>query len=260
MPNYNPFVGFTYNGKHSIDDLHIYRTSNSGRYTDNLTATMTDKTVDVPGGNGQYYFGTTYKNKTFTVNYAFDKLTKAELDNLRETFSGDGIHDLVFDEDRNTSGTALKTWSAKVTGTAQIKYLCFEEEVDAEGNSIDIYKGEGSIVFTCYFPFARKKQTQEFAGGSGTHFISIGGQKPTTFKAVCENLGAGQITIGSLTINTGGARTFTWDSSTGLVLANNAPIAYTGVGYGTINVGTTEISYAASGSTKVKIEWNELYI
>lgn len=254
MPNYDPFVGFTYNGKHSIDDLHIYRTSNSNRYTDNLTATMTDKTADVPGGNGQYYFGTTFKNKTFTVNYAFDKLTKAGLNLLKETFSGEGIYDLVFDEDRDSAGNAEKTWSAKVTGTAQIKYLCFEEE------GIDVYKGEGSITFTCYFPFAKKQQKKVFTGEIGTRSITIEGQRPTTFKTACENLAEGQITIGPLTINTGDAHTFTWDSNTGLVLVDNVPIAYTGVGYGTVDRGKISISYTANENTKVQIEWNELYI
>ena len=45
------FVGFTYNGVHS-SDLKIYRTNSGDRYDDNITATMTDKTVDVPGGDG----------------------------------------------------------------------------------------------------------------------------------------------------------------------------------------------------------------
>jgi hypothetical protein len=72
------FIGFTYNGKHSYRDLGIYRTSSGSRYSNNLTATMTDKTADVPGGDGQYYFGTTFKNRTFTVNYAFHELTEAQ--------------------------------------------------------------------------------------------------------------------------------------------------------------------------------------
>ena len=46
------FIGFTYNRKHSFRDWHIYRTSNGSRYNDNLNATLTDKTADVPGGNG----------------------------------------------------------------------------------------------------------------------------------------------------------------------------------------------------------------
>lgn len=136
------YIGFTYNGKHSIRDLKIYRTS-SGRYDDNITATMTDKTVDVPGGDGQYYFGTTFKNRTFTVAYAFDNLTESDIRLIKQTFSGDGIHELVFDE------RPYKVWSAKVTGTASMKHLCFEE------NGERVYKGEGSITFTCYYPFAR---------------------------------------------------------------------------------------------------------
>ena len=135
------FIGFTYNGIHS-SKLKICRTSNGSRYDNNLTATMTDKTADVPGGNGQYYFGTTFKNRTFTVNYAFDSLTESDIRRIKQTFSGDGIHDLVFDEE------PYKVWSAKVTGTASMKHLCFEE------NGKRIYKGEGSITFTCYYPFA----------------------------------------------------------------------------------------------------------
>lgn len=135
------FIGFTYNGYHSIRDLGIYRASNSNRYDDNLTATMTDKVVDVPGGDGQYYFGTTFKNKTFTVNYAFDMLSEAGIRKLKEVFCGDGIHDLVFDE------RPYVAWSAKVTGTASMKHLCFEEDGER------VYKGEGSITFTCYYPY-----------------------------------------------------------------------------------------------------------
>jgi predicted phage tail component-like protein len=137
------YIGFTYNGKHSVRDLKIYRTSNSGRYDDNLTAAMTDKTVDVPGSDGQYYFGTTFKNRTFTVPYAFDNLTESDLRILKQTFDGEGIHDLVFDE------APYKAWAAKVTGTASMKHLCFE--IDGER----VYRGEGSITFTCYYPFAR---------------------------------------------------------------------------------------------------------
>ena len=78
MATYEPFVGFTYNGIHS-SDLKIYRVSSGNRYDESITATMTDKTVDVPGGDGQYYFGTTFKNRTFKVDYAFDNLTKEEI-------------------------------------------------------------------------------------------------------------------------------------------------------------------------------------
>lgn len=135
------FIGFTYNGYHS-SQLGIYRTSNSSRFDDDITATMADKTAEVPGGNGQYYFGTTFTNKTFNVPFVFDNLTEDKLRTIKKIFSGDGIHDLIFDE------TPFKAWSAKVTGSATMKHLCFEE------NGQRIYKGEGSITFTCYYPYA----------------------------------------------------------------------------------------------------------
>lgn len=160
------FIGFTYNGYHSVRDLKIYRTSNGSRYDENLTATMVDKTVDVPGGDGQYYFGTNFKNKTFNIQYAFDELDEAGLALLKKVFSGDGIHDLVFDE------APYKVWGAKVTGTAQIKHLCF---TDDNGNRV--YKGEGSITFTCYYPYAHTPKELGFSNGSNIIYIEIG----TTF-------------------------------------------------------------------------------
>jgi hypothetical protein len=57
------FIGFTYNGQHSIDDFGIYRTSDGSRYNYNLIPQLNDKTADVPGGHGQYYFNSTYKNR-----------------------------------------------------------------------------------------------------------------------------------------------------------------------------------------------------
>ena len=137
------FIGFTYNGKHSVRDLKIYRTSNGDRYNDDLTASLNDLTADVPGGDGQYYFGTTVKNKTFVIDYAFESLTESDLSTMKQVFNGDGIHDLIFDE------CPYKVWSAKVTGTASMKHLCFEINGERE------YRGEGSITFICYFPYAR---------------------------------------------------------------------------------------------------------
>jgi hypothetical protein len=46
------FIGFTYNGQHSIDDFGIYRTSDGSRYNYNLIPQLNDKTADVPGGHG----------------------------------------------------------------------------------------------------------------------------------------------------------------------------------------------------------------
>lgn len=115
------FIGFTYHGKHSIDYFGIYRTSDGSRYNDNLIPQLTDKTADIPGGDGQYYFYSTHKSRQFSIPIAFDSLTEEKYHEMRSWLDGKGIHDLIFDE------TPYKVYSAKVTGIPQLKTVCFSE-------------------------------------------------------------------------------------------------------------------------------------
>ena len=140
--NHIDYVGFTFNGIHS-SELGIKRTSDGSRFNENLLPTIQDKTVQIPGGDGTYYFGSYYTQRQFTIPFAFDSLTEEEFQNLKRHFGDKGIHDLIFDERPD------RVYSAKVTGTATIKHIPFDE------NDKTIYKGEGSIQFTCYYPFAR---------------------------------------------------------------------------------------------------------
>ena len=136
-----PFLGFTYNNTHS-SEFNIVRVVNNNRIQNDLLPESSDITQNIEGADGTLYYGTTYKKKEFTVNFAFDDMTEEDKKGL-QAWLGDGeIHDLVFDE------TPYKVWGAKVTGSAQIKHLCFEE------NGARVYKGEGSITFTCYYPYA----------------------------------------------------------------------------------------------------------
>lgn len=138
------YVGFTYGTKHS-SELGIVRVSNGSRFNENLLPTIQDKTVQIPGGDGTYYFGSYYTQRQFSISFAFDDLTEAEIATLKAHFGDKGIHDLIFDE------APYKIWRAKVTGTATIKHLVFDEGE----NKKRVYKGEGTIQFTCYYPFAR---------------------------------------------------------------------------------------------------------
>ena len=139
------YVGFTYNGVHS-SELGIVRTSDGSRFNENLLPTMQDKTAQVPGGDGTYYFGSYYTQRVFNIPFAFDSLTEEQLARLKAVFGDKGIHDLIFDE------VPYKIYSAKVTGSATLKYIPF-----AEGDTNRIYKGEGSVQFTCFQPFARSR-------------------------------------------------------------------------------------------------------
>lgn len=146
---YQDYVGFIFNGKHS-SDLGIVRTSNGSRFDENLLPTIQDKTVQVPGGDGTYFFGSYYTQEQFTIPFAFDSLTEEKFKELKNWLGDKKIHDLIFDE------APYKVYKAKVTGSATIKHIPFME-LDDNGDEIRIYKGEGSIQFTCYQPYARSR-------------------------------------------------------------------------------------------------------
>lgn len=79
-------------------------------------------------------------------------MSESQLRELREFFGDKQIHPLVFDE------RPYKTYQAKVTGTATLKHVPFcvkvkDEDGDGEVEK-RIYKGEGTIQFTCYQPYA----------------------------------------------------------------------------------------------------------
>lgn len=142
------FISFTYNGVHSTE-LGIVRTSSSNRYNDQLVPTSQDKTVVVPGGNGTYFFGSNYTQRAITLNIAYDEVTEATLRRMRKVFSADTIHPLIFDD------APYKVYYAKVSGQPQLNYIPFQNyDSDFLSGTPRIYKGEGTINFVCYDPFA----------------------------------------------------------------------------------------------------------
>ena len=72
------FIGFSFGNTHS-SDLGIVRTSDGDRYNQNLSPEFEDKTLAIPGGDGTYYFGSTFSQKIFEVPFAFDKIYKAKI-------------------------------------------------------------------------------------------------------------------------------------------------------------------------------------
>ena len=140
------FLGFTFNGKHSYLDLGVLRTIND-RMQHSLSPEMNDRTADNPGGDGMYYFGSNHKLKKFSIDFAFDHLTETQLREWRNFCSNKEQSDLIFDE------KPYKVYKAKITGAPSLKVIPFDE------NGQRIYKGEGSIEFTCYEPYAHTPDT-----------------------------------------------------------------------------------------------------
>ena len=137
------FIGFTFNGIHS-SAMGIAHISNGSRYSESLLPASSDRTQNVPGGDGTYYFGSEYTQRQFNVDFATDELSEVQFRQLRAWLGDRGIHELIFDE------APYKVWSVKCTGTPSFNFICFKE-----GPNNRTYKGEGQITFTAYYPFAR---------------------------------------------------------------------------------------------------------
>ena len=135
------FIGFSFN-EHRSESLGIVRVSDGSRYNEDLVPTTQDKTVQVPGGDGFYYFGSDYTQKPFTIPIAFDGLTEKQFRELQQVFGTKELGKLVFDE------RPYKYYMVK-SGKPQLKYICFGKDGER------IYKGEGTLSFTAYYPFAK---------------------------------------------------------------------------------------------------------
>lgn len=147
------FTGFYFKNHHS-SEFGITRVSNGSRYQENLLPTSEDYTTDIPGSDGQYNFGSNYKTKEFNLSFAFDNVSELQIRKMRgwlskkETPVSEEMGDLVFDE------TPYKRYVVKTTGDPQLNYICFEETDKETGKIKRVYKGEGTVNFTCYNSYA----------------------------------------------------------------------------------------------------------
>lgn len=153
--HFEDFVGFTFDGTHS-SDLNLYRVNDGGnRYTWDMVPAFQDKTVQVGGRDGTYYFGSNYQKRDIQISVAFDNVGEEEFNKIRTWGADKKIHKLIFDE------TPYKYYNVKLSKSPQLKYICFDESENfmRDDEPIErksrIYKGEGTFNFVCYEPFAR---------------------------------------------------------------------------------------------------------
>lgn len=115
------FIGFTFGGYHSFDDLNIIRVSGGDRYEEELQSEIKDRTAEVSGLNGEYYFGSDYGSRKINVEIAFDSLTEEQFRNLRRVFGTKRTQELIFDE------RPYKKYMAKIESPIELSYICFDE-------------------------------------------------------------------------------------------------------------------------------------
>lgn len=171
------FIGFSFN-EHRSEELGIVRVSDGSRYNEDLVPTTQDKTVQVPGGDGFYYFGSDYTQRQFSINIAFDELTEKQFRELQQVFGTKELGKLVFDE------RPYKYYMVK-SSKPQLKYICFGKDGER------IYKGEGTLTFTAYYPFAKSiyKFLNEYSDKNKDEWKEASGMKTEkgTYDTVSNN-------------------------------------------------------------------------
>lgn len=160
MSHSGDYIAFTYGGVHS-KDLNLFRVIPGSRYDLQLHPTSTERTINVPGVDGQYYFGTDYSTRPFSLSLAYDNLTEEKVQAIRLLFNPKEIRDLIFDE------LPYKVYSVKPTGNSNLSFVPF-----TEGFTGRLYKGEGTVQFVAYTPYARSryKWREDYIGSNITEW------------------------------------------------------------------------------------------
>ena len=167
------FVGFKFDGVRS-EVLGIKRVSGGDRYNEKLHPDMEDKTAEVPGLDGSYFFGTDYKARTIDIDIAFDHLTEEQLRTLRTHFGSREIKELIFDEE------PYKRYMAKIESPIELSYVCFDE---LKRNSI---AGEQDGV-------RRERSKDKFEEREFSDSIVIAANSSITYQLPC--IPVGEVTI-----------------------------------------------------------------
>ena len=163
------FLGFQLGNDHSYG-INITRVSNNDRYLDSLLPQFTDAAVQVPGGDGTYYWDTYYTQKPITIDFAFDDLRDEDLRKLRQMFSFKSIKPLIFDE------FPYKKYMVKCAQPPQLKYLCFDHY------EFRIYKGEGTVQLIAYYPFAFSVVSPSLGWNESGAVINNNGDMPANLQ------------------------------------------------------------------------------
>lgn len=141
------FIGFQF-GDITSEDLRVVRVSDGSRYNEDLLPSFSDKTIQVPGSDQTYYFGSDFTDKPFNMNIAFDDLGEEEFLQLSQIFGTKIPQKLIFDE------RPYKYYIAKINTPPQFNYICFDE-IDQNEVKHRVYKGEGTLSFSFFYPFAK---------------------------------------------------------------------------------------------------------
>lgn len=143
------FLDFYYDGKWA-SELGLIKVNNGKRQDDEVLPASKDTTIDIPGNDGVYYVNSKYQQREFKIDFAYDGLSEDDIKGIREWLAPQKECRLIFSEH------PYKYYMAKPKSAPKLSYIAF----DASDGS-RVYKGEGSVQFVCYYPWARSVATKK---------------------------------------------------------------------------------------------------
>lgn len=118
------FTGFTfvYGGKaYTTEDLGITRVSDGDRYNESLIPEIEDKTIEIPGLDGSYFYGSDFKTRNFSIKIAYDEMNEVQFRKMRQVFGYKHTGLLFFDE------APYKQYRVKIASPPELDFVCFDE-------------------------------------------------------------------------------------------------------------------------------------
>lgn len=161
------FLGFSFNNIHS-SSLGITRVSKGGLLNQPFLPSGKDLIDSGVDRDESYYYGSKNNTLTFSIDYIYGPIDESSFLRLKQFCKTKGISELIFDE------LLHKKYMAKITGSAVSYYNVYDLNNERK------YKGEGSLTFTCYFPYGL---------GRYKYIEEIFSEKPTWESGKIVNIG-----------------------------------------------------------------------
>ena len=141
----NDYIDFKF-GDHWASEFNLLAVSSSDRYTPPVYGSVNPNIATIMGKKGVYKWKTQVNEKIFNINIAFDSVTIAQLNQIKQWLRPNKIQKLIFSEE------PYKYYWAALNAEIDFSHLPFvegEKQVGERTIIEGVYKGEMVISFVC---------------------------------------------------------------------------------------------------------------
>ena len=141
----NDYIDFKF-GDHWASEFNLLAVSSSDRYTPPVYGSVNPNIATIMGKKGVYKWKTQVNEKIFNINIAFNSVTIAQLNQIKQWLQPNKIQKLIFSEE------PYKYYWAALNAEIDFSHLPFvegEKQVGERTIIEGVYKGEMVISFVC---------------------------------------------------------------------------------------------------------------